>query len=342
MRLRPSFRRATLGFACSALLLAAAAQANEVNLYTTREAALVKPLLDAFTAKTGTKVNTVFLKDGMPERVAAEGANSPADVMMAVDVNALVDLVEKGVTQPVRSSALDAAVPANLRDPAGNWFGLSMRARTLYTVKAGGPASFNYQDLADPKYKGKVCIRAGAHPYNTALVAHMIARDGEAKAEQWLRGVHTNLARKAGGGDREVARDIMGSVCDLGLANSYYVGLMRSGSGGPDQQKWGEAIRVVLPTFAGGGTHVNISGAAVAKNAPNKANAIKLLEYLASDEAQVIYAKANYEYPVNAKAAADPLIAQLGALKVDSVQLGDVAKHRKAATALVEKVGFDR
>jgi len=315
--------------------------AAEVNLYTTREAGLVRPLLDSFTARTGVRVNTVFLKDGLAERVAAEGANSPADLLMEVDVSALVNLAERGVTQPVRSTLLESAVPANLRDSSGNWFALSLRARTLYTVKTGGPTTFNYEDLADPKWKGKVCVRAGQHPYNTALIAHMIARDGEARTEQWLRGVKSNLARKAGGGDREVARDIMGGICDVGLANSYYVGLMRSGAGGPDQQKWGEAIGVVLPTFANGGTHVNISGAAVAKNAPNKDNAIKLLEYLVSDEAQAIYAKANFEYPVKKGAPIEAVIGRLGTLQVDAKPMAEIARHRKAASILVDKVGFD-
>lgn len=334
-------RQAAIAGACLGAFGATFAQGPAVNLYTTREAGLVQPLLEAYTARTGVKVNTVFLKDGMAERVASEGTRSPADVLMAVDVNALVELAEKGVTQPVKSAALEAAVPANLRDAGGNWFALSLRARTLYTVKTGGPASFHYEDLADPRWKGKVCIRAGQHPYNTALIAHMIARDGEARTEQWLRGVKANLARKAGGGDREVARDIMGSVCDIGPANSYYVGLMRSGSGGADQQKWGDAINVVLPTFAKGGTHVNISGAAIAKHAPNKDNAVKLLEFLVSPEAQAIYAKANYEYPVAKGAAVDPLIARLGPLNVDSLPLADIARHRKAASLLVDKVGFD-
>ncbi len=335
------FRHATLAAATLCAMGSALAQTGEINLYTTREPALVKPLLDAYTAKSGVKVNTVFLKDGLPERVASEGARSPADVLMAVDVNALVDLAEKGVTQPVKSAVLEAAVPAQLRDANGHWFGLSSRARTLYTVKTGGPTAITYEELADPKWKGKICIRSGQHPYNTALIAHMIVRDGEAKTEQWLRGLKANLARKAGGGDREVARDIMGGICDAGLANSYYVGLMRSGAGGADQLKWGEAIHVVLPTFTNGGTHVNISGAAVAKNAPHRDNAVKLLEYLVSDEAQAIYAKANYEYPINAKAAVDPQIAKLGTLKVDATPLSEIARQRKAASLLVDKVGFD-
>lgn len=341
MKLKRFSGPAALSVACATALLSVAADANEINLYTTRESGLVQPLLEAYTGRTGVKVNTVFLKDGLPERVRSEGTKSPADVLMAVDVNSLVDLMEKDVTQPVKSAVLEAAIPANLRDTSGNWFALSLRARTLYSVKSGGPATFDYESLAEPKWKGKVCIRSGQHPYNTALIAHMIAKDGEAKAEQWLRGVKANLARKPAGGDREVARDILGGLCEVGLANSYYVGLMRSGAGGPEQRKWGDAINVVLPTFAKGGTHVNISGASIAKHSPNRENAVKLLEFLVSDEAQAIYAKANFEYPVKKGAAVDAIIGKLGALNVDPTPLGEIAKHRKSASLLVDKVGFD-
>jgi iron(III) transport system substrate-binding protein len=217
-----------------------------------------------------------------------------------------------------------------------------MRARVVYASKERvAENSITYEDLADPKWKGRICIRSGQHPYNTGLIAAMIARDGEAKTEAWLIGVKENLARKAGGGDRDVARDIMGDICDIGLANSYYVGLMRSGKGSAEQEQWVASIRPILPTFANGGTHVNISGAAVAKHAPNKDNAVKLLEYLVSDEAQLVYAEANYEYPVKPGVAADPLIADLGVLNVDSTSLVEISAHRKAASALVDKVGFD-
>lgn len=319
------------------------AQASQqgLNIYTTREPKLIEPLSAAFTEKTGIKINTVFLKDGLAERVAAEGANSPADLLMAVDIGNLIDVVEKGVTQPIASAAVTQAVPAQLRDLDKGWTALSLRARVFYTAKQGVPANLAYEDLADPKYKGKICIRSGQHPYNTALIAHMIAKQGEAKTEQWLQGVKANLARKPGGGDREVARDILAGLCDIGPANSYYVGLMRSGSGGEEQKKWGEAINVVLPTFQGGGTHVNISGAALAKNAPNKANAIKFLEFLTSDEGQALYAKENFEFPVNNSAKPDPLVAQLGVLKPDPLPLAEVAKNRRAASLLIDKVGFD-
>jgi iron(III) transport system substrate-binding protein len=261
---------------------------------------------------------------------------------MTVDFGNLVDLVDAGVTQPIHSAALEAAVPENLRDPAGDWYALSLRARVVYAAKDRiDQEAITYEELADPKWKGKLCIRSGQHPYNTALIAAYIARHGEAVAEKWLGAVKDNLGRTPGGGDRDVAKDILGGICDIGVANSYYVGLMRSGAGGEEQKAWGEAIEVLLPTFSGGGTHVNVSGAAVARNAPNRDNAVRLLEFLVSDEAQQIYASANYEYPVKAGSAVDPIIAAFGVLKPDDTPLVEVAKHRKAASQLVDKVGFD-
>lgn len=339
-----SFQRAgrAILLATAAQLAAGPAFAQEVNLYTTREPGLIQPLLDAFTKSTGIKVNSIFVRDGLAERVAAEGARSPADVLMTVDLGDLLTLVDRGVTQSVRSAVLERAIPAHLRGANGEWFTLSLRARVVYASRDLSLSSVTYEQLADPRWKGKVCLRAGQHPYNTALIAAYIARYGEAKAETWLRGIKANLGRKATGGDRDVARDIMGGICDIGVANSYYVGLMRSGAGGPEQEKWGAAIKVILPRFEGGGTHVNVSGATVAKHAPNRAVAVRLLEYLVSDEAQKLYAEANYEYPVKAGAAAHPLIAALGRLHIDSIPLTDIARHRAAASRLVDKVGLDQ
>jgi iron(III) transport system substrate-binding protein len=329
-------------FALVVFAVPVAAHAQEVNLYTTREPGLIKPLLDSFTKSTGIKVNSIFVKDGLAERVAAEGAKSPGDVLMTVDFGNLLDLTDKGLTQPVQSAVLDKAVPSHLRGRKGEWFALSLRARVVYASKTLALRNMAYEDLADPRWKGKVCIRAGQHPYNTALIASYIAHHGEAAAETWLRGIKANLARPATGGDREVARDIMGAICDVGVANSYYVGLMRSGAGGPDQVKWGQAIDVVLPTFRHGGTQVNLSGASVAKHAPHRAEAIKLLEYLVSDEAQKLYAEVNFEYPVKAGAPIHPLIAALGPLKVDPLPIADIVRHRATASRLIDKVGFDR
>jgi iron(III) transport system substrate-binding protein len=337
--LRPVLTAAILAIAA---VTAVPASAQEVNLYTTREPGLITPLIDAFTKSTGIKINTIFVKDGLPERLAAEGAKSPADVLMAVDFGNMTDLVEKGLTQPIKSAELEKAVPANLRGKNGEWFALSLRARVLYAARDLDLSLFTYEQLADPKWKGKICSRSGQHPYNTALIAAYIAHHGEAKAEEWLRGIKANLARKATGGDRDVARDIMGGICDIGVGNSYYVGLMRSGRGGAEQEKWGEAIKVILPAFQGGGTHVNISGAAVAKNAPHRDAAVRFLEYLVSPEAQKIYAEANFEFPVRQGATIHPIIKALGDLKVDSVSLADIARHRVAASKLVDKVGFDQ
>lgn len=325
----------------AAILAGAGASAQELNLYTSREPGLVEPLLQAFTGDTGIKVNTVFLKDGLVERLASEGESSPADVLMAVDAGNLVDLVERGLTQPVESEVLTAAIPENLRDPGNQWFPLSMRARVVYAAKDLELDSITYEDLADPEWKGRICIRSGQHPYNTALFSAFMTHHDAAATEEWLTGLKANLARKAGGGDRDGAKDILGGICDLAIANSYYVGLMRSGKGGDEQKAWGEAIKVILPTFEDGGTHVNVSGAAVAKNAPNRDEAVRLLEFLVSDEAQKIYGEANYEYPVKAGAAIDPIIASFGELKVDPLPLTEIVKNRKQVSELVDRVGFD-
>ncbi|KDC15110.1 ABC transporter, solute-binding protein [Bordetella bronchiseptica E014] len=347
----PSTKRSSLIPLLRALALAGVATfsaqalaADEVSLYTTREPKLIQPLLDAFAKDSGIKVNTVFVKDGLLERVRAEGDKSPADVLMTVDIGNLIDLVNGGVTQKIQSQTLDSVVPANLRGAEGSWYALSLRDRVLYVEKDLKLDSFRYEDLADPKWKGKVCIRSGQHPYNTALVAAMIAHDGAEATEKWLRGVKANLARKAAGGDRDVARDILGGICDIGLANAYYVGHMKNAEPGTDARKWGDAIKVVRPTFAtakDGGTHVNVSGAAVAAHAPNKANAVKLLEYLVSEPAQTLYAQANYEYPVRAGVKLDAVVASFGPLKVDTLPVAEIAKYRKQASELVDKVGFD-
>lgn len=322
----------------------AASAAGEVNLYTTREPGLIQPLLDAFSRDTGIRVNTVFVRDGLLERVRAEGRRSPADLLMTVDSGNLLDLVAGGVTQGVRSQALEAAIPPYLRGRTGHWYALSLRDRVLYADKGLKLDGFAYEDLARPEWKGRVCIRSGQHPYNTSLIAAMIAHAGEAKTEAWLRGVKANLARKAAGGDRDVARDILAGICDIGIANAYYVGRMKNADPGEEQRKWGDAIQVVRPVFASakdGGTHVNISGAAVARHAPNRANALRLLEYLVSAQAQGLYARANYEYPVRRGVALDPVVASFGTLKIDTLPLTEVVRHRKQASELVDRVGFD-
>jgi len=335
-------RKAFWGLALVATVSTPVLAQGEVNLYTTREPKLILPILESFTTDTGVKVNTVFVKDGLIERVKAEGVKSPADVLMTVDIGNLIDLVEQGVTQPVQSEVLDAAIPANLRGADGQWYTLSLRDRVAYVDKDLDIEAITYEQMADPKWTGKFCIRSGQHPYNTALIASMIAHNGAQATEQWLRDVKANLGRKPTGGDRDVARDILGGICDIGLANAYYVGQMMSAEPGSDNRKWGEAIRVVRPTFEKtGGTFVNISGAAVAKSSPNRDNAVKLMEYLVSDKAQGMYAEANFEFPVKPGVGVSEVVEAFGPMNVDPLPIAEVAKYRKQASELVDKVKFN-
>jgi iron(III) transport system substrate-binding protein len=343
MRLPPArFVGAVTAFVLAMIVHAAPALSQQVNLYTTREPGLIQPLIESFTRSTGIRVNSIFVPDGLAERVQAEGARAPADVLMTVDIGQLIDLTERGLAQPVRSQVLEAAIPDNLRATDGSWFALSLRARVVYAAADLGLESITYEELADPRWEGRLCTRSGQHPYNTALFAAYMAHHGQAETERWLRGLARNLARAATGGDRDGARDIAGGICDLAVANSYYVGLMRSGAGGPQQERWAAAMDVILPTFADGGTHVNVSGASVARHAPNRDAAVRFLEYLVSDEAQRIYAEANFEYPVKPGAVVHPIIAAFGALSVDPLQLTEVARNRAAASRLVDRVGYDR
>jgi iron(III) transport system substrate-binding protein len=333
-------RRSLIAISTAAILSGSALAAGEVNVYTYREPDLIKPLFDAFTADTGITVNVIFAKDGLAQKISAEGESSPADLLLTVDIARLVEAVSLGITQPIASQAVNENIPANLRDPDGNWFGTSMRARVVYASKERvHQDQMTYEELADPKWKGKICIRSGQHVYNNALFAAFLAKHGEEKTVAWLRGLKNNLAKKPSGGDRDVAKDIAAGVCDIGIGNTYYVGLMQNG---PDEQKaWADAIKVVMPKFDGGGTHVNVSGVVMAKHAPNRDNAVKLMEWLVGDKAQQMYASMNYEYPVKAGIAIDPTVAKFGQLEIDSLPLADVAKFKTKAAELVDEVGFD-
>jgi len=318
----------------------ASADNGEVNVYTYRETKLVQPLFAAFTKDTGIKVNVISASSGLEQRIKAEGANSPADVLLTVDIGRIDEAVQAGVTQPIKSETIDKVVAEQYRDPNGHWAGISMRARVIYAAKDRVKQdAITYEELADPKWKGKICIRSGQHIYNNALFAAYVAKHGEAKAEEWLRGIKANLAQKPSGGDRETARDVAAGKCDLGIGNTYYWALMKNGD--PDKKPWAEATRVILPTFAGGGTHVNLSGVLLTKHAPNKANGIKLIEWLAGEQAQQMYADANYEYPIRSGVAINPTIAGYGKLNADPLPIAKIAANRKAASTLVDKVGFD-
>lgn len=335
----PSPRSLAAALLLSALL-PAAAQAAEVNVYTAREPALIKPALDAFAQSTGIRVNTVFIQNGLEERVKAEGANSPADLIITIDAARLVNAGDLGILQKLTTTPQEKLIADNLRDPQGRWTAVTLRSRVVYASKERvKDNAITYEDLADPKWKGKICVRSGQHPYNISLIAAYIAHHGLEKTETWLRGVKANLAKKPSGGDRDVAKDILAGVCDIGIGNTYYVGLMLKD---PQQRAWGEAIKVMDTTFKDHGTHVNISGAGVTKDAPNKANAEKLLSFLLGDQAQSLLASLNDEYPVRAGVAAVRTEKLFGPIKPDSLSLTTIAAQRKIASELVDKVGFDQ
>ncbi|WP_234905930.1 Fe(3+) ABC transporter substrate-binding protein [Affinirhizobium pseudoryzae] len=317
--------------------------AGEVNIYSYRQPELIQPLLDAFTKETGITTNVLFLDKGLVERIRAEGANSPADVILTVDIQRLTEAKDGGVVQPVVDNAtINKDIPAAFRDPAGDWFGLTTRGRVVYASKDRvSQDAITYEELADPKWKGKICIRDGQHSYNIALFASMIAHHGAEYTEKWMTGLKNNLARKPDGNDRSQAKSIMAGECDLALGNTYYVGLMMTNDKEPEQKDWAKAIKVLFPNAGDRGTHVNISGMALAKNAPNKDNALKLMEFLASGEAQKIYAEQVFEYPVMPGAEPSDIVKSFGSIKPDTLPLIDIAKNRKQASELVDKVGFN-
>ncbi len=327
-------------FATTCLALAAPAFAEEVNVYSYRQPELIKPLTDAFTAETGIDVNVVFLNKGMVERLKAEGDRSPADVVFTVDISRLNAVVEAGLTQPVESEALTDNIPETYRDPDNHWFGVTTRARIIYASKdrvADGEVT-TYEDLADPKWKGRICTRSGTHAYNVALTSAVIDHAGEDGAKAWLSGVKDNLARKPKGNDRAQVKAIWAGECDISVGNTYYMGKMLEDD---EQKAWADSVRIVFPTFADGGTHVNVSGVAMTKASPNPEAAVKMIEFLASPEAQEIYAEANYEYPVAPGTEPTELVKGWGEFTADGVNLMTVAGHRPAALRITEEVNFD-
>ena len=322
----------------------AAATAEEVNLYSYRQPFLIEPMLDAFTKETGIKVNVVYAKQGVLERLKAEGENSPADMVLTVDIGRLNDIAQAGVLQPVQSEVLNANIPAQYRHPDGLWYGLTTRARVFFVSKervAPGEIA-TYEQLADPALKGRICIRSGKHVYNVSLFASIIAHKGVDATRDWLSAVKDNLARKPQGNDRAQAKAIKEGVCDVAIANTYYYGKMATNEDNPEQKEWAAAVRIVFPNQDGRGTHVNISGAGITKSAKNRDNAVRLLEYLSNDAAQQLYAEINLEYPVKPGVPLHPLVASWGEFKADTLSLEEVARNRATASKLVDEVGFNQ
>lgn len=335
-----AWRPLTVLALASALTTPPALANGEVNVYSERQDFLIRPMLDAFTESTGIKVNSLYAREGIIERIRLEGDNSPADVLLTVDIGRLTDLVEAGLTAPVSNDVIEQNIPANYRDPDGHWFGLTGRARIIVTSRerVAPDAISTYEDLADPRFKGQICTRSGKHVYMVALTAAMIAHHGEDGARDWLEGLKSNLARKPQGNDRGQAKAINEGQCDIAIMNHYYMGAMMANE---EQRPWAEAVRVVFPDQDGRGTHMNISGIALVKSAPNRANAIKLMAFLSGDQAQRMYAELNTEYPVKPGVPRSEFVQSLGDFKADTLDLARVAELRATASKLMDIVDYD-
>ena len=328
---------ATVLLLCSTQVLA-----NEVNVYSAREEQLIKPLLDAFSKDTGIKVNLVTGDDDpLLERLKREGMNSPADVLITADAGRLHRAVENGSLQPIQSAKLNQAIPAHLRDAGNQWFGLTYRARVLFynpaTVKAADLSS--YEDLADPKWKGRICVRSSNSIYNQSLLASMIAAKGITAAEQWAQGLVANFARSPNGGDRDQIKAVASGQCDVAIANTYYYAQMLYG-GDAAQKAAASKVKIFFPNQADRGTHINISGAGITTSAKNKDNAIKLLEYMVLDDAQRWYSTTNGEYPVKRGIEASPELKSWGTFKSDALNLSTLGKNNAQAVQIMDKVGW--
>ncbi len=334
------FRLTSLGLILGTALGIAAPAHAEVNVYSLRQPFLIQPMLDAFTEETGIPVNVVFAKDGLVERLEQEGVNSPADLILTVDIGRLQDLLDADLVQPVESDVLEANIPAQFRHPDGLWHGLTLRARIFATAKdrVEAGALTSYEDLADPQWEGRICTRSGKHVYNVALIASMIEHHGAEETEQWLTGVKNNLAQKPQGGDRDQVKAISEGVCDVAVLNNYYMGAMLRDE---QQSAWAKAVDIVFPNQDDRGTHVNISGVAMAKGAPNRDDALKLMEFLSGDAAQQMYAELNDEYPVNPDVPRSELLTSWGEFKMDELSLDKVAQSREEAIKMVDRVGYD-
>ena len=334
---------ATLSATMMACVLSTPSQAaGEVNIYSYRQPFLIEPLLNAFTEETGIRANVIFAKQGLEARIKAEGEHSPADLLLSTDVGRLQAAKLEGISQQVNSDLLDGNIPAHFRDEDDHWFGLTTRARVVYASNERVEQdSITYEELADPKWQGRLCTRSGQHDYTLGLIASMIAHKGREETLNWLEGVKNNLARRPTGGDRAQVKSVYAGECDIALGNTYYMGQMMTNEKEPEQQDWAASVRILFPNTDGRGTHVNISGMMLTKYAPNREDAVKLMEFLSSAEAQQLYAEGNYEYPVLESAEPSELVKSWGSFTPDSLPLNRIADARKEASELVDIVDFD-
>ncbi len=325
------------------LLLADAARAvGVVNVYSARRQENIEPLFRAFTAETGIEVNAIYAANGLIEQMQSEGDSSPADLLLTTDVGRLMEAAGKGLAQPVTAPAILDKIPANLRAADNLWLGTTVRARVVYASRARvAQTAISYEELADPKWKGKVCIRAGDHPYNLGLLGAMIAHKGEAGARRWLEGLKANLVTKPSGDDRTQAQRIAAGECDLGIGNTFYMGLMQTNETQPEQKAWAAATRIIFPSSPEFGTHVSVTGVLMAKHAPNVANALAMIEFLVSDEGQALFAGGNFEYPINPAIEPSELVAAWGTFTPDTLKMSEIGQHQELARKLIAETRFN-
>jgi len=328
----------------SALFLTLPGQAaSQVNIYSARKENLIKPLLDRFHAKTGIEVNLVTGKaSALLTRLKSEGRNSPADLFITVDAGRLYAAKAAGVLQPLQNPVLEAAIAPQYRDPQGYWFGLSLRARPIMYVKSVVKPSelSSYEALADPKWKGRICIRSSGNIYNQSLVASLLVSDGEAKTLAWMKAFVANFARKPQGGDRDQIKAAAAGECDLAIANTYYLARMLQSTKDDGQRQAAEKLAVFWPNQNGRGAHVNVSGVGLTRASKNRQNAIKLLEFMVTDESQQWYAQVNNEYPVKQGVALSAVVKGFGSFKADHVNLSRLGINNRAAVMLMDQAGW--
>ena len=313
-----------------------------VNLYSHRHYETDKELYKKFEESTGIKVNIVQASaDELITRMEAEGQDSPADLLLTVDAGRLHRAYEKDLFQPISSEALNQNIPSKFREPEGHWFGLTYRARIVVHDKDRvDPSELStYEALTDPKWQGKVLIRSSSNIYNQSLMASIIAANGKDGAKEWATGVMANMARDPQGSDRDQMKAIVAGEGDIAVVNTYYLGLLLNSSD-PEEVKVGEQMKVFFPNQEGRGAHINVSGIGVAKYAPNKENAIKLLEFLSGEEAQKVFAQVNYEYPVNPKNQPSELLQSWGSPKFDDLNLAELGKNNRDAVITFDEVGW--
>lgn len=315
---------------------------QEVNVYTHRHYEADTKLYEKFTAETGIKVNVVNANaDELIQRLESEGANSPADILITVDGGRLNRAQGKGLLQPIKTPVLETNVPEQFREPAGHWYGVTYRARIIAyakdRVKEGEIQ--NYEDLADPKWKGRLLVRSSEHIYNQSLLASIVLANGEENALAWSKGIVANLARNPKGNDRDQVKAVASGEGDIAIVNTYYIGLMLNGENA-EEKKAAESIQIVYPNQDNRGTHINVSAVAVTKHAPNKDNAVKFLEFMSSNHAQEILAQTNYEYPVNPAVPMAGLLQSWGEFKKDSVNLALLGTYNEKAIKIMDQAGW--